>query len=98
MGASLLLHKTNTTDFKKAESEFEAMVEEADWSSGHEYSGDWNMMSGLTNKTNVTFKTEDEAEEYLCDKAEKWGDAIAVMIVDEQDQPLYILFGGWAAC
>ena len=44
---------------------------------------------------NKTFTNRDEAEDYICDRAEKWCDALAVTVQTEDET--YTSIGGWCA-
>ena len=43
----------------------------------------------------ITFPDRDSADEYISNKAEKWGPALAVGV--ENDTENYTVIGGWAA-
>ena len=71
-----------TLDGKLSESEvksrFRAYQDECASESGNSYSGRLNMCPGITFARVDTFKSQDEAYEYLNKTAQKWENAIAV--------------------
>lgn len=65
------------------------------YENGHSYSGGFGMASGLK-FPEKTFKSEDEALDWLQDNAQKWREALAVT-VKEDDKPACWLIGAWCA-
>jgi len=96
MGAS---SKDTQLDGKLTEDEvrkiFDKMCEQAAYSSGHEYSGDWNMMNGIQFPLQK-FTSYDKAIKWVLDNTQKWGSAMAVKVKEKGKAP-YWLLGGWAA-
>jgi len=68
----------NTKTQKQLVKSFEEMCVEAAYSHGHEYSGSWNMLRDIEFPAKDTFETLSDAEDYISEKAEKWGPAICV--------------------
>jgi len=65
--------------FSKLDQTFKEMQKEATYLHEHEYSGDWNMCSGLHwTSYPDTIKTESELEDWAMDNCEKWDNAIAM--------------------
>lgn len=52
-------------------------------------------MGANFNTMRVNSTNRDEAEDYICDRAEKWSDALAVTVQTEDET--YTLIGGWCA-
>jgi hypothetical protein len=95
MGAEF---STFTTQAKKEELNkiFNDHVEQCFYDLGHAgYTGSMAECDGWTLSSKVFVSSED-AEEWLINKAEKWGPAIAVRIQPEQEYP-YWLFGAWCS-
>lgn len=63
-------------------SEFEGMKESAMYRSGMEYSGDWNMCEGVSVHEQVFF-SENDARDYAFEHAEKWGNVVAVKLLNK---------------
>lgn len=57
---------------------------DAAFSNGHEYSGDWNMCHGLEVHDRKVFASENEANEYICETAQKWENLIAVPFLSKR--------------
>jgi len=96
MGAQYISRAIKETGRKDIEKKFREIVEECIYEYGHDsYNGTFSTMSGVS-VVNRTFSNRDNAEEYIIDKAEKWGDALAVTVKEEGKEP-YTLIGGWAA-
>ena len=57
---------------------FENLSTQAAYDHGHQYSGRWNMLSDVEFPTDETFKTFEDAENYLSKEAQKWGPALCV--------------------
>ena len=98
MGASNLEHVLDGTltpaDIKKW---FDETSRTAAYESGHSYSGDWNMMTGVKVETAHVFPNENAASEYVLDHTEKWKHALAVKFESADDGVVKWLVGGWAA-
>lgn len=78
MGARFLATRI-AGDSATVREEFERMQADDAFSNGHEYSGGWNMATGIK-FLDVSFADEDEAYEWLADRAQKWEEAIAVRL------------------
>ena len=65
---------------------------------GHQdgYSGDFQTLDGLNFYHGEVFKTEDRAEDYIYENAEKRGAAIAVKVKEGGKE--YWIIGGLAGC
>lgn len=90
MGAEYVEYKIKAKTQTELRKMFEVLQENAAYEHGHSYSGDINMANGLKieNKVFLTYK---EAENYLSEKTEKWGSAIAVEVKNEKEN--YYLIG-----
>lgn len=97
MGASFIsraIKETNRNDIVK---KFNEIVDECIYEHGHDsYNGTFSTMGGLSIKINKVFSDRDSAEDYICDNTEKWGNALAVTVKEDNKEP-YTLIGGWAA-
>lgn len=58
---------------------------------GSSYSGGWNMCRGLRILPQRVFSTQSEAEEYVYEHAEKWGDLLAVPFMKKVTCPKEVL-------
>lgn len=67
---------------------FRNMREEAEYSSGNEYSGDWNMCNGLSIRSDLVFENAQKAEAWLADNTQKWEVAKAVRFNDSKQEPV----------
>ena len=79
MGATFL---EETLDGKltadQVRKQFDQMSSDAAHRSGNEYSGDWNMCSGISVRPEKVFPSYKEAVEWLDQNCQKWENAIAV--------------------
>ena len=80
---------------KKAEKEFKKAQKDDLYSNGHEYSGGFGMAPGLE-FVDKTFKTHEEADEWLCENCQKWESAKAVSYKGD-DGKLNFLIGAWCS-
>ena len=101
MGAcSLTTTAPATMTQAEIRTEFAQLQRHAAVTQGSEYSGGWNMMSGIKFYTAKVFDTKDEAEDYVLDNTEKWENALAVQFDDKKgtgSRKSGWLIGGWAA-
>lgn len=88
MGANYQSMNVTTTDKKAVESTFLDAQETDRYENGHSYSGGFGMATGLTFKAPEKFTSDDAADDWLQENAEKWGDALAVW-VSEDGNPHY---------
>ena len=83
MGASGI---STVFDGKKTKQEikeaFRCMSDEAAYSHGHEYSGSWNMLNGVSFPTEKVFESRNDADTWVMDNSEKWGNAVCVRFKD----------------
>ena len=97
MGASFIsraIKETNRDDIVK---KFNEIVDECIYEYGHDsYNGTFSTMDGISIKIEKVFSDRDSAEDYICNNTEKWGNALAVMVKEDNKEP-YTLIGGWAA-
>lgn len=81
-----------TLDGKKTKDEilkdFKRLSEESRRESGEEYSGGWNMLSGVKFPTDQVFESRDAAENYVYDKGEKYGPAYCVRFKGVKKTPI----------
>ena len=97
MGASLVTRKIDSTDSKEVKRQYLEMWEEArEYYGSNPYSGSFSTLQKSVDFVYQIFPSEAEAEDYICDKQEKWGNAMAVIIKEGNKQP-YTLLGGWCA-
>ena len=97
MGACSLFCKFSGKKTKEEiKKEFKAMSGAAAYRSGHEYSGDWNMMTGVK-FPDKKFNSIADAREYIEDFAKKWDNALCVRCTDTDEKEEIWLMGGWAA-
>lgn len=69
-------------------------MDELTYMYGHDcYNGTFSTCRGLQ-ITDITFNSDNEAEEWLCDNTEKWGEAVAVKVLSPHK---HWLVGGWCA-
>jgi len=94
MGANYVSFNTTGTE-KEVQILFEREQEQDRYENGHCYSGGIGMANGLSFKSNV-FQSDREADEWLMDHAEKWEDALAV-IVREGDMKSHFRIGAWCS-
>lgn len=79
MGASGIAFTFDGKDTKAdIERKFKKMSDEAAYAHGHEYSGSWNMFSGVSFPTTDVFDSRSMAENWIYDNSEKRGDALCV--------------------
>ncbi len=76
MGASTVFETFEVESVRELRHLFRKRQEEDAYHLGHSYSGGLNMCEGLS-IYNTHFNTENEAYEYLEERADKWGDALA---------------------
>jgi len=92
MGGSL-----DTRTYKKeltkeqVEKEFSRDQEESAYESGHSYSGEIGVMPSGIDWLTKTFKTNSEAEDYICDNHDKWKQAFGL-----RTEEGYVV-GGWCS-
>lgn len=95
MGACFI---STTLDGSKSEADLRTTLrglqDSARIECGEEYSGSWNMLSGLK-VVRQTFASDDAAREWLEDNTEKWDNAVAVRFKDGAGERW--MMGGWAA-
>ena len=59
-------------------------TEQMNWEGGNDsYSGHWGVKNGGVDFCSTTFKTESEADEWLCDNNDKWGNVGACYFDNE---------------
>jgi hypothetical protein len=102
MGANFVSYKrTGTRD--EIRKWFDSEQEQDRFENGHCYSGGIGMARGLRFVEGRTFKDEAEAEEWICDNAQKWEEALAVKMWDavqpmKAGQPCDTwMIGAWCA-
>lgn len=79
---------------KEVEAKFESAQADDRYENGHSYSGGFGMASGLT-FVGKTFNTEDAANEYLQETAQKWENALAVTFT--KDGAAHWMIGAWCS-
>jgi hypothetical protein len=102
MGAILITKELpGSLSERQIEERFRKMSEHAAYAHGHEYSGSWNMFSGIDIAWSVpAFDGVQEATDFIEQNSEKYEDAIAVRFKSETSGgPAEVkwLLGGWAA-
>ena len=96
MGACSLFMTVKTTDRNEIEIAYKKRVEDDIYNYGHDaYNGTFSTTEGIKIE-NITFKDEKEARKYILDNTEKWGKALAVTIITNNNEK-YTLIGGWGA-
>lgn len=75
--------------------QFDSAVNESRYESGHCYSGEIGMATGLK-FTGREFPTLEEAENYVEDTAEKWEEALCVRYTDK-DGVAWWYIGAWCS-
>ena len=81
MGANFQTVTVDEEDEKKLHKWFANYQKELTYEYGHDtYNGTMSNSHGLSVDTSKMFKTEDEAHDYIIDKTEKWGAALAVRV------------------
>lgn len=82
--------------WEAAQKDWPAAVERAAWESGHEYSGEINMLginpSDLPSPPFHVAADEKEAEDYIADNHPKWEQALVVSLPGGG-----VMVGGWCA-
>jgi hypothetical protein len=95
MGAEFDYFRTKTSDRKLLLKEYESLVDDSRYENGHGgYTGTFAESPGLTVRGEV-FTNEDDAEEFLLNKARKWDDTLAVLVRPEGGGDPYYVMGGW---
>lgn len=95
MGANFNTMRVNSTNRDEIKESFYERKRRDEYEYGHDaYNGTFSTLSGIK-ILNKTFTNRDEAEDYICDRAEKWSDALAVTVQTEDET--YTLIGGWCA-
>ena len=94
MGASF---NSRTYDFEKlsleeVKEEWNDDVEESLYEDGHNYSGGIGMLGKGFELVPLIAKTEEEADEYICENHQKWDGAMAMATEDGK-----IVIGGWCS-
>lgn len=74
---------------------FKAIQDQAAYENGNSYSGDFNMARGLE-FTGKTFKSHDEASDYLVKTAQKWDAALVCEYRNDEGQLVWLL-GAWCS-
>ena len=97
MGANTEIYSTSEEDRNKIVERHNEMVQQSLHEDGHSYSGCIGMFGpGIDFMFSVgPFKTQDEAEAYICDEHEKYEKAMAVRYM-EGDKTLWLI-GGWVS-
>ena len=97
MGAHFLTMTVESTDKETVRKEFRARQAEDEYEYGHNpYNGSFSTMDGIEFVAQ-TFTNEDDASDYLLTHSEKWGNALAVTVKEDNREP-FTLIGGRAAC
>jgi hypothetical protein len=79
MGASEIAFAFDGKNTKAdIERKFKKMSDEAAYARGHEYSGSWNMFSGVSFPNTDVFDSRSTAENWIYDNSDKRGDALCV--------------------
>lgn len=73
---------------------YERKEDDRDYYGNDPYNGTFSTLGGIDIRS-LSFSTRDEAEEYILNKTDKWGNAIAVRVINDAEN--YWLIGGWAA-
>ncbi len=95
MGAEFQTMRVNSTDATKIKREFERAQEEDLYENGHSYSGGLGMAPGLELESLKTFETEDDADDYLVNRCQKWENAIGVPF--KLGNKIVYLIGAWCS-
>lgn len=83
MGAEYQSMVVKGENRKEARERFKSEQESDLYENGHSYSGGMGMATGLE-FTDKHFSSYQEADDYLSETCEKWGDALAVTYQDEK--------------
>ena len=83
MGASGITFDFDGKDTKAdIQIKFQEMSDEAAYARGHQYSGSWNMFSGVSFPTTDVFDSRSMAKKWIWDNSDKRGDALCVRFKD----------------
>jgi hypothetical protein len=99
MGANFVDYTIRGGNEKYVQKKFDEMQEECLHENGHSYSGEIGMANGLK-FTGKIFKSYAEAEEFLCDTAQKWEEALVCQYREGQGKhegQLAWLIGAWCS-
>lgn len=96
MGANYQSMNVASTDKKIVEDAFDDAQSTDRYENGHSYSGGFGMATGLAFMVNEKFTSDDAADEWLEENAQKWGEALAVL-VSSDGEPHYRI-GATCAC
>jgi hypothetical protein len=81
MGANFQTVQVRETDDKKLRKWFQTYQEELRYEYGHEaYNGTMSNCAGLSIDTEHLFCNDSEAHDYIIDRTDKWGSALAVRV------------------
>lgn len=94
MGAAFNM-RTFTGTQDSITKQFDKVQEDDRYANGHSYSGGFGMAAGLS-FTDEVFDTEDQAEKWLVENAQKWEAALAVKLRSEFDNTWVV--GAWCSC
>lgn len=83
-----------TGDKAAVTSLFDRVQEDDRYENGHSYSGGFGMADGLEFEAAPTFNTDQEADDWLVEHAEKWRAALAVQVA--QPEPHWRI-GAWCS-
>ena len=97
MGASSGFLNFESTDREQVQKEFSEYRQECLYEYGHNaYSGSFATLQDTLIFNSREFTDVREAEDYILNNTEKWGNAMACTIKEEGKEP-YTLVGGWLA-
>lgn len=83
------------TDKHTVREAFENDQEIDRYENGHCYSGSIGMATGAKFLDNMVFGNKEDAEDYIAETAQKWGPALFVKVVNENEEGWF--FGAWCS-
>lgn len=95
MGAHFMSDSITGTE-AEIRKRFEEAQEADRYENGHSYSGGYGMATGLKFRRE-TFDTDDAADDWLMDHAEKWAEALAVKVKASGETPEHWRIGACCA-
>lgn len=96
MGADSIYMLVKSTDKATIKKEYQKRVDSDVYEHGHSpYSGTFATLDGLEIE-DKTFYSQQDALNYVLDHTDKWQNALAVTVQEDNKEP-YTLIGGWGA-
>jgi hypothetical protein len=102
MGAEHRIEKTNlpeTATEVELTKKYYQLCDQASYESGHGgYTGTIAESSGMKVRSDLKFQTENDAYEHIDDFAEKWKEAVVVLVKNDKDGGYSFYFAGIYSC